>query len=219
MSGESTELQDIIVKYTNIVKSMVRRIIINGNMVSTEDLEQVGMLALVNAIRTYDSSVGSLPSYLRACIRNAIIAEANKCCSVFTIDPRVRVQVNQIIKLRREGHDNESIMQTLGIRNRDRFLSLLSLVDIEVEILSDDIAANDTSMFDVQDVYRVLNDIQLEDQEKDLIVLTIANQSRKTIMRSLSLDGVQYANLKKQVIKKILEWGENDDGRGEGEAV
>jgi RNA polymerase sigma factor (sigma-70 family) len=211
---EPVDVDELFERYAFVIRNMARRIVSNNNsVVSLEDLEQAGCVALVSAIDSYDASAGSLGSYIRTCVRNALVAEANKYCGVFTIDPRIRLQVNQIIRLRENGHSNEEIKSLLGINNQDRFRALLSLVDIRtIECERQDIigADDDTCFYDAKSVIKALREIGLNEDEVTLVELTITNHTRQQIMQILNVNGMQYSRLRQSIRDKIVAWGETE---------
>ncbi|MDR0858608.1 MAG: sigma-70 family RNA polymerase sigma factor [Oscillospiraceae bacterium] len=71
--GHESNEESLIVKYTPLVRSIVRPFYLTGG--DSEDLFQEGLLGLLSAIRSYDASKGaSLKTYAAVCIRRRIIS-------------------------------------------------------------------------------------------------------------------------------------------------
>lgn len=203
---EPVDAGEVVQRYQSVVHSIARSIVRNSPVVSHEDLEQEGMTAIVAAVETYDASAGSFSSYIRTCIRNAMIAEANKCCGVFTIDPRIRLQVNKIVRLRNLGYEDNDIMRRLGINNRRRFYTLTALVDTEV--YTDTEAVTDDGFFyDVNSIMDALDEIGLSDREISLVQLLIAKKSKPAILKTMSIDNAGYRQLCSSITNKVRDWG------------
>jgi RNA polymerase sigma factor (sigma-70 family) len=198
----------ILTKYSHIISHMARNIILNSNILSRNDLEQAGVAALLAAIDSYDPSTGSFNNYARVCIRNAMLAEANKCCGIFMIDPRVRTQVNQINKYRRDGLTDDEIMTKLGLTNKRRFLSLTSLLDIEYTEANDQISEIDELNFNNTDeLLKILQEVGLNDKELCLVEYITTGCDKKYILENMDIDYTKYLDIRNTVKDKIRTWG------------
>jgi len=208
MDLEPVDADQLAKQYAGVVKSMARAIVRHSPVVSIEDLEQEGMAALVLAADTYNASAGSLSAYVRACIRNALIAEANRHCGAFVIDPRVRLQVNKLVRLRNRGESDEAIMRELGLSSRSQYTSLLSLVDIEYYDAELETETDDgCNFYAAGDVIRALEEVGLTDSEITFVKMLIENQSRRKVQEVLNIDDRKYSQLKITIANKIRDWG------------
>lgn len=193
-------------QYRGLIRSMVNSVVVNSPaVVSAEDLQQTGALALMVALRSYDSSQGSLPSYIRSCVRNALLEQANSFNDVFTVDEKIRRQANAVVRLRREGKGDEEIMGLLGIKTHATFLSLLHLIEPAVDI--DQLEIVDGASLEEQDILRILDEIGLENDELRFVNLVINRHSMSDIEREMSTGRSQLYRLKASIKNKILEWG------------
>jgi len=192
-----------------LIRSLINSIVVNNrSVVSVEDLQQAGALALIVALRTYDPSVGSFQSYIRCCIRNALLEEANSFNSIFTVDEKLRRQTNAILKMREQGLSDDTIMTRLGIKTRATFLSLLQLGNYAIELHKVDIEDNFSP--DKDDILRLLNEIGLNDVELEFVNFIINNHSMDDIAIKMNLSRSYLFTVKATIRDKILEWGRNE---------
>lgn len=88
-----TEDQDVIAilnEYHYIVKSIVRLTCHSSAAIDVHDLYQIGDLAILEAVKSYDPSCGTtIKSFVGTVVRNAIFHEAGRFLGVFTVDHRV----------------------------------------------------------------------------------------------------------------------------------
>lgn len=207
MKIEPVDANKLVEKYRGTVHNIARSIVRNSPVVSLEDLEQEGLTAIITAVETYDASAGPLDAYIRTCVRNALVAEANKCCGVFTIDPRVRVQCNQIVRLRDQNLTDDEIMAKLGINNRKRFYTLITLVDAECYDVESEVAVDDGCFYGRSDVMDALEEVGLTDRELNLVRMLIEGQPKIAILQKLQIDQSVYRQLQASVELKIRAWG------------
>lgn len=195
-------------QHIGLIKSLTNSIVVNNtSVVSNEDLQQAGAMALIVALKSYDPSLGSFQSYIRRCIRNALLEQANAFNSVFTVDEKVRRQANSISKLRKQGLSDDAIMGRLGIKTRATFLSLLELSDGAVDI--DQIEAIADTGFNEASILDVLDEIGLDETEMKFVNLTIQQYSISDLEQEMDLSRAQLYRLKASIRDKILAWGKS----------
>lgn len=200
----------IYAQHRGLIRSLINSIVVNNpSVVDIQDLQQTGALALIIALRSYDPSLGSFQSYIRKCIRNALLEQANSFNSVFTVDEKVRRQANALVKMRNQGLSDDTIMIRLGIKTRATFISLLGLVDSHsVELEQTDVEA-EASLGEAS-IFRMLDEIGLADPEMKFINLVISNHSMDEIMESMSVSRTALYGIKTSIRDKILAWGQDD---------
>lgn len=206
--GESDE--KIYQQHRGLIRSMINSIVVNNtSVVDTQDLQQVGAIAVIVALRSYDPSLGSLPSYIRTCIFNALLEQANSFNGVFTVDEKVRRKANMIVKLRVQGLSDGDIMTRLGIKTRATFLSLLGLVtNSSVDIDQADVEIDTTLAED--DITKMLDEIGLTKLEVQFVNLTTSGHSMDDIMKTMLLKRTSLFALKASIKDKILSWGRDN---------
>ncbi len=90
-AGDSNALTNIIVSVSPLVHSLVRKFLsasVNSS-IESDDLFQEGMLSVLSAVKSYDSSKSaSFNTYVAECVRNRLISASRKRSenSVFTCE-------------------------------------------------------------------------------------------------------------------------------------
>ncbi len=197
----------IYAQHRGLIRSLVNSVVVNNpSVVDSQDLQQVGAMALLTALKSYDPSLGSFPSYVRKCIRNALLEQANSFNKVFTVDEKVRRQVNAIIKMRKEGIDDNEIMTRLGVKTKATFLSLLGLVDNKPVSLDHSDVETESSM-EEEELCKTLDEVGLAAVEIRFVHLVISNHSMDEIMDKMSVSRSRLYTIKKSIHNKILAWG------------
>lgn len=200
----------VYAQHRGLIRSLINSIVVNNpSVIDVQDLQQAGALALIVALQSYDPSVGSLPSYIRQCVRRALLEQANSFSSVFTVDEKVRRQANAIIKMRGEGLKDEVIMTRLGIKTRATFLSLLGLVESHtVDINQVDVAAE--ASIEEKSIFKVLEEIGLVESEMQFINLVVNNYSMDEIITEMEVGRSHLYAIKASIRDKILAWGQDN---------
>lgn len=198
----------VYAQYRYMIRSMVNSIVVNSpSVVSAQDLQQAGALALVVALKSYEPSLGSLSSYIRQCVRNALLQQANSFNNVFTVDEKVRRQANAIIKLRSEGVDDDEIMIRLGIKTRATFLSLLGLVENH-SVGLDQIEIEAEASLEQAGIFKMLDEIGLSKSQMQFINLVIDNYSMDEIAKEMDISRAALYAMKASIRDQILAWGQ-----------
>ncbi len=196
-------------RHKGLISSLIRSVVVNNKaVVSTSDLQQVGAMALIVALRTYDPSLGSLSSYVRRCIRNALLEEANSFSGVFTVDEKLRRYANKAQALRKLGKSDDEIMKTLGIRTRATYLSLLGLVENHTVDL-EQIEHLASISLDEDGVLKALDEVGLSKTERHVVQLLMEQVSLEEIESKTGLNKIQISNIKTIVNDKIISWGKS----------
>jgi DNA-directed RNA polymerase specialized sigma subunit len=198
-------------RHRGLIRALINSIVVNNtSVVDTQDLQQVGAMALVLALKTYDPSLGSLPSYIRKCVRNALLEQANSFSGVFTTDERVRRQANAIRRLKLDGLSDKDIMSRLGIRTQATFNALLGLIDGgSIDLDSIELPAGALSM-DEDTIHRMLDEIGLDESEMEFVNLVTTSKTVDEIMDAMELSRTSLYAIKASVKDKILSWGQDN---------
>ena len=207
MIDSQESLERLYARHKGLIGSLIRSIVINNkSVVSIADLQQVGAMALIVALKTYDSSVGSLSAYVRKCIRNALLEEANSFSGVFTVDEKLRRQANKAQQMRRDGKPDRDIMDTLGIKTEATYRSLLNLVEnktVDIEQIEHLASIS----LDEENILRALDDIGLSKTERHVVSLMMSQATLDQIEQETGLSRSEIANIKVIVSDKITNWG------------
>lgn len=200
-------LEKLYARHRGLIGSLIRTIVINNKaVVSVADLQQVGALALVVALQSYDPSLGSLSAYVRRCIRNALLEEANSFSGVFTVDEKLRRQANRAQQMRKAGKSDQEIMLSLGIKTEATYRSLLNLVENKTVDL-EQIEHLASISLDEESLVRTLDDIGLSPTERQVVSLLMSHVSMADIEQQTGLTKAKLANIKAIVKDKITNWG------------
>lgn len=200
----------VYAQYRGLIRSLINSIVVNNpSVVDVQDLQQAGALALIVALRSYDPSLGSFHSYIRKCIRNALLEQANSFNGVFTVDEKVRRQANAIVKMRVQGLSDNTIMTRLGIKTRATFLSLLGLVESHSVDLDQVDVEGETSI-EEESIFKMLDEIGLGESEVQFINLVTSNHSMDDIMSEMDISRSHLYTIKASIRDKILAWGQDE---------
>lgn len=209
MMDTQEPLEKLYARHKGLISSLIKSIVINNkSVVSIADLQQVGAMALIVALKTYDPSLGSLSAYVRRCIRNALLEEANSFSGVFTVDEKLRRQANKAHQMRRDGKPDDEIMSSLGIKTEATYHSLLNLVENKTVDL-EQIEHLASISLDEEGLLRTLNDVGLSGLERQVVTLLMSQASMADIERKTGLTKAQIANIKVVVNDKITNWGKS----------
>lgn len=203
--------EKVYAKYRGLIRSLINSIVVNNPaVVDAQDLQQVGAMALLCAMQSYEPSLGSFSSYIRKCIRNALLEQANSFNSAVTVDEKVRRQANQIRRLRTEGLSDEVIMTRLGIKKRSTYDSLCGLVDNHsVDLDAIELTASASGVDEVE-IHRMLDEIGLTDREMEFIRLVTNGKTRDEMIASMSISRTVYYTTQRSIQDKILAWGQEE---------
>ena len=197
-------------QHRGLIRSLINSIVVNNpSIVDNQDLQQAGALALIVALQSYDPSLGSFQSYIRKCIRNALLEQANSFNSVFTVDEKVRRKANAIIKMRAKGLSDDIIMTRLGVKTRATFLSLLGLIESHVVDL-DQVEIEAETTIEEASIFKMLDEIGLMESEIEFINLIIKNHSIDEMTKVMNVSRSRLFEIKASIRDKILTWGQDN---------
>lgn len=205
---ESTD--KIYARHRGMIRSLISSIVVNNSsVVDVKDLQQVGALALVVALKSYDPSQGSISGYIRKCVRNALLEQANSFSAVFTTDEKARRQANAIVRMRSEGSSDEDIMTRLGIKTPATFSSLLELATSHAVDLDKIEVASDISI-EQGDINKMLDEIGLTEHEAEFVQLITSNHTMGQMVEHMGLSRSHLFTIKASIRDKILTWGQSN---------
>lgn len=117
MTLQEEELLRTLNEYRGFVRKIAFTAITSSSTIDVEDLCQVGELAVLRAVRTYDPACGrNIKSYICSCIRQDIYNEAARFLGIFTVDHKVTEAGARITKLYAEGKTYSEITDILNQR-------------------------------------------------------------------------------------------------------
>lgn len=201
----------VYARHRGLIRSLINSIVVNNpSVVDTQDLQQAGALAFIVALRSYDPSLGSFSSYIRKCVRHALLEQANSFNAVFTVDEKVRRQANAIRRMRREGMSDADIMTQLGIKKEETFQALSELGSNHTVDMDNIEPAAGSSGVDENRIHEMLDEIGLSESEMRFVHLTIDNRSMDDIAQEMRTSRTALYVMRSSIHDKILAWGQDD---------
>lgn len=126
------ETIDLLNQYSNVVRHVARSAYYSSAAIDLNDLYQVGELAVLQAVKSYDPSCGtSIKSFVSRVVRNAVFREAARFLGVFTVDHRVTNLATEANKLHNDGRADEEIAVILSDR-KNRSLDAEHVRDLRI---------------------------------------------------------------------------------------
>lgn len=109
------EAEEILKEYQDIVISIARSAYYSSSAIDFFDLCQIGNLAVLTAVRSYDPAAGSnIRSYVSRIVKREIYNEAGRFLGVFTVDHRLTRLAALTNTLRQQGCSDEEIAHRLS---------------------------------------------------------------------------------------------------------
>lgn len=195
---------EILNEYSSIVKNIARSAYYSSSTLDLNDLKQVGEIAVLQAIKSYDPSCGTtIKSFVYKVVRNEIFREAARFLGVFTVDHRVTSLAASANNMHLQGQSDEEIATMLnkgGSRNFDAD----HVKDLRI-------AYNRRHSSAIQN--DDLEDLSVEESTIDsLLKNVINNESDRTILNSRILGNdtaIDTASQMNITVKRLYEM-END---------
>jgi len=213
--------EDVVVilnEYNYIVKRLARSACYSSASIDFSDLCQVGEIAVLQAIKSYDPTCGTtIKSFVSKVVRNEIYYEAARFLGVFTVDFRVTKLAAKAHKLHVNGLSDLEISKILSdSTNPGRVFDINHVRDLRI-------AYGRSSQVSIEHDTSTTEDSGIEEHTiKDLLSNIPNNNTEKYILKerilgSVSVKDVSLAlnttqkhvyeieNLLKERIKKAIE--------------
>lgn len=120
---DDAQVVELLNQYGPIVRRIAMSACYSSATIDLQDLYQIGEIAVLQAIKSYDPTCGTtIKSFVSRIVRNKIFHEAARFLGVFTVDHRVTGLAAKVNKLHAKGHSDEEIADILsevGDRNFD----------------------------------------------------------------------------------------------------
>jgi len=117
-----TEVYEILSQYHGLVESIARSAFYSSASIEFADLCQIGDVAVLRAIKTYDPTCGTtIKSYVARVVRQDIFREAARFLGVFTVDHRVTSLAAKASRLHAKGKSDEQISAILSESSQRKF--------------------------------------------------------------------------------------------------
>lgn len=120
MSDNSEEnIEQVLNEYAPIVKRIAKKVYCSSSVVDITDLYQIGEIAVLKAVKSYDPSLGTnIKAYVSRVVKNDICTEAAKFFGIFTVDHRIPSLSVKISKLHQQGYTDVEIAKKLSTSER-----------------------------------------------------------------------------------------------------
>lgn len=133
MTLNDEELLRTLEEYTGFIRKVAYTAVTSSPAINVDDLCQVGQLAVLRAVRSYDPTCGrNIKSYICSCIRQDIYNEAARFLGVFTVDHRVTEMGAKINRLADSGKTDLEIADILNERYPGRNWSESRVYDLRL---------------------------------------------------------------------------------------
>lgn len=200
--------EQILEEYKPLIEKIAKITYTSSSVIGIDDLIQIGKMAVINALRTFDPSCGpNLKSYINLLVRQAIFKEAGTFCGVFTLPEKVLSKASRITRLYNDGISIE-LIQKLTDTSAENIKDLLILYRHITTVGIHD------ALYKIEqnspDVMKFLNSLALSPIEESILwdkilgdkdVDYIAKESGLTIRNIYEIEN----NLKSRIIEKIYE--------------
>lgn len=207
---------DILNEYASLVRHIARSACYSSTAIDFADLCQVGEMAVLRAIKSYDPSCGSnIRSFITRLVRQDIYNEAARFLGVFTVDRRVTSLASKVNKLCNSGKTDEEIASILsgsGERNFDALhvrdlriaYSRRQQVAIESEELTDNNFADENTIKDLLDSVVKNNAERVILENRILKDATVADVSHLLNINQSRVYSIE-SSLKKRIKRAIKD--------------
>lgn len=203
-------------EYGPIVKHIAKSACYSSATIDFSDLCQVGDLAVLQAIKTYNPSSGTtIKSYVSRIVRNEIYREAARFLGVFTVDFRITPLAAKVHKLHIKGHTDSEIAGMLkGVNNCH--LDIENVRDLRItysrkdqELIEDEnFSIKDTNL-EERSIHDLLSEIISGNVEKTIlenrILGTISVQQTADSLNITKNKVYEIENILKERIKRMIE--------------
>jgi len=111
--------EDVLNDYMDIVLRVARRACYSSHAIDLDDLCQVGKMAVLRAIESYDPSCGTnIRSFVTHLVKQDVYGEAARFLGIFTVDRRVTHLASRVNQLTKSDKTDEEIADALTTKSR-----------------------------------------------------------------------------------------------------
>lgn len=211
------EIEEILEEYKDIVARTARSAYYSSASIDLSDLCQIGNLAVLTAVKTYDPSAGStIKSYVSKIVRREIFNEAGRFLGVFTVDSRLTSLAALAHDLTAKGLSDVEIAKNLSAKSgrnidvdhvRDLRVAYVRRYhsDVSDEILNEDIV-EESSIQEILDSV-ISNDLEQNILDNrimgDIPASVVAVNLNITKKKVYEIEGVLRAKLRHAIEEAI----------------
>jgi RNA polymerase sigma factor (sigma-70 family) len=202
---------DILDQYRGFVKRIAATAVKSSAAIDSEDLYQVGEMAVLRAVKSYDPTCGrNIKSWVCSIIRQDIYNEAARFLGIFTVDRRVTEMGAEASRLYNDGRSDSEIAEVLGKRISSRNFTPEIVKDLRLAYSRRHIAAiaEDASLdlADETSIEDLLYSIIRSDVERSILELRIlGGASLEDLSQSLLISKSTLSKLEAALRERICE--------------
>lgn len=215
MNDNYEDIEAILNEYAPLVRKIARSACYSSAAIDIVDLCQVGEIAVLRAIKSYDPSSGTTArSFVSKLVRQDIYNEAARFLGVFTVDRRVTNLAAKVNRLAAKGYEDAEIAAILN-KNNTRVFDASHVRDLRIAYSRrQQVAANEDEILDGEHtdertIHDLLESVIQNDNERAVLKLRIlGSHSVGTVARKLSLSRRHVYQIEadlKSRIKKAIE--------------
>lgn len=203
------DIEKELKNYIGAIVKFSKQMYLESTVSDADDLIQAGTIGMINGLKTFSperaAETGTKKTtYVIQCIRNAILQEANRFYGPLSLPHNKRLRLNAFKKLLHRGVSKSDIKTAMKM-NEVEFEQLESITLIgRVATISDTLPEEDDSVLlsDKQaDITSLLEDVQLNDDEKQLLKFKLEGMTYSQIAEHY---GLSRETMRKRV-HKVLE--------------
>lgn len=122
MTDASDDVNQVLNTYAPIIRRIAKSACYSSAAIDIADLYQVGEIAVLRAIKSYNPSYGmNIKSFVIHTVKQDIYNEAAKFLGIFTVDHKVSSIAAKVTKLSAKGHTDHEIANILNSSNSRSF--------------------------------------------------------------------------------------------------
>lgn len=209
-----SEALALLQEYSPLVRRIARSACYSSASIDFADLCQVGDVAVLRAIKSYNPTYGtSIKSFVARIVRQDIYNEAARFLGVFTVDHRVTSLAAKVQKLSTKGKTDEEIATIISSGNRKfdsehvRDLRIAYSRRQHTELQHDD--AFDDQTAEESTIQEILNAVTQNETEKSILTnRLLGDMSVRDIAELLNMTQKQVYDLEADIkgrIRKAIE--------------
>lgn len=199
----------VLDEYRDIVISIARSAVRSSPTIDVSDLCQVGELAVLRAVRTYNPAYGTkITSYVRRLVKQAVYNEAARFLGVFTVDHKTTEVAARVHRMAESGKTDTEIAIALSQHfsrdyDTDHVRDLrLAYSRRNLKPVSNDVCGEE----DIQSIQELLSNIPKSNDEEFILQNHIlGHMVADDVAQALDISRGHMYRLEKQLTERIEE--------------
>lgn len=199
------DISEIIKEYEPIIRKIAQSTCYSSRAIDINDLLQVGKIAVLRAIRSYNPSYGAnIKSFITCSVRREIYSEAAKFLGVFTVDKRVTAQASKINRLSKDGLSDSEISVLLK-KTEDQVRDLRLSYERRGSISVTDYNVLDKEQLYTEEIHELLLKLNINQEERFIIFSRILGRIPvKHVAEYLKISPSRVYELEKNIKEHVV---------------